>query len=73
MYLEIVRVMKEGMGEFWVIVDGMMDSDGGGSRYRVGGEMGKVYRSMLVRLEFYWVKLNGIENYVYIMLERLGI
>ncbi|CAP68927.1 uncharacterized protein PODANS_7_8880 [Podospora anserina S mat+] len=72
-YLEIVRVMKEGMGEFWAIVDGMMDSDGGGSRYRVGGETGKVHRSMLARLEFYRAKLNGIENYAHTTLERLGI
>ncbi|KAK0673834.1 hypothetical protein QBC41DRAFT_265485 [Cercophora samala] len=71
-YLEIVRVMKEGMGEFWGIAGGM--GDGGGGRYREDrGGTGKVHRSMLARLEFYRAKLNGIENYAHTTLERLGI
>ncbi|KAK4198187.1 hypothetical protein QBC40DRAFT_284259 [Triangularia verruculosa] len=68
-YLEIVRVMREGMTVFW---DDIASRKGG----RYAGEEGdtaKVHRSMLARLEFYRAKLNGIENYAHTTLERLGI
>ncbi|KAK0748624.1 hypothetical protein B0T21DRAFT_389452 [Apiosordaria backusii] len=66
-YLEIVRAMKEAMGVFW-------ETARKDERYgRKGGEVGKVHRSMVARLEFYRAKLNGIENYAHTTLERLGI
>ncbi|KAK4179781.1 hypothetical protein QBC36DRAFT_61163 [Triangularia setosa] len=78
-YLEIVRVMKEGMEGFWEMATRDGDGDGNGDKGRIrrrygrGGETGKVHRSMLARLEFYRAKLNGIENYAHTTLERLGI
>lgn len=36
-------------------------------------EVDKLHRSMLARLEFYKVKLKGLENYIHTTLERLKV
>ncbi|KND95085.1 hypothetical protein TOPH_00642 [Tolypocladium ophioglossoides CBS 100239] len=36
-------------------------------------EIDKIHRSMLARLEFYKVKLKGLENYIHTTLERLNV
>ncbi|PNY27947.1 Uncharacterized protein TCAP_02130 [Tolypocladium capitatum] len=36
-------------------------------------EIDKIHRSMLARLEFYKVKLKGLENYIHTTLERLKV
>lgn len=67
-YQEIIRGIEKGMAAFWERAKG--DEDG------YGGERGEVYRlhrSMLARLDFYSAKLTGIENYAHITLERLAV
>jgi hypothetical protein len=66
-YQEIVRAMGQAMERFWSRAAN--DPSYGGP----GGEVDKLHRSLLSRLEFYQAKLKGIENYAHITLERLTI
>ncbi len=55
-----------------------MDGFWGQTRYNPayggpGGEVDKLHRSMLARIEFYNSKIKGIENYASITLERLKV
>ena len=36
-------------------------------------ELDKLHRSMVARLDFYKVKLTGLENYIHTTLERLKV
>jgi hypothetical protein len=66
-YQEILDGFEKAMNRFW---------EKAGSREEYGergGEIDRVQRSMLSRVEFYRVKLKGIENYVATTLERLTI
>jgi hypothetical protein len=66
-YQEIIKGVHQAMERFWEKA-GDNPSYGG-----PGGEVGKLHRSLLARLEFYQAKLKGIENYAHITLERLSI
>ncbi|KAL2022280.1 hypothetical protein VTK56DRAFT_5678 [Thermocarpiscus australiensis] len=66
-YQEIIRLMEKAMDKFWSRARD--DPAYGGP----GGEVDKLHRSMLARLEFYYSKLKGIENYAHTTLERLNI
>ncbi|KAK4186852.1 hypothetical protein QBC35DRAFT_253811 [Podospora australis] len=66
-YQEIILSMNKTMEVFW---DRAGEDPAYGGR---GGEVDKIHRSMLARLEFYKAKLKGIENYAHTTLERLSI
>lgn len=66
-YQEIISSISRTMDEFWALAK---DDDAYGGK---GGEVDKLHRSMLARLEFYRAKLKGIENYAHITLKRLTI
>ncbi|KAK4152833.1 hypothetical protein C8A00DRAFT_44176 [Chaetomidium leptoderma] len=66
-YQEIIRGVYGAMDKFW---DKTKDDDAYGGE---GGEVDKLHRSLLARLEFYQAKLKGIESYAHITLERLTI
>jgi hypothetical protein len=66
-YQEIIKGFYTAMDRFW---DRARDDPAYGGP---GGDMDKLHRSMLARLEFYNAKLKGIENYAHITLERLTI
>lgn len=63
-YLEIVKEIEEAMGLF-----DKKASEGG----MMSVDLDKLHRSMLARLDFYRIKLKGIENYQATTLERLHI
>ncbi|KAK0621309.1 hypothetical protein B0T17DRAFT_283929 [Bombardia bombarda] len=66
-YQEIVASIGRSMESFW----GMAGSDEkyGGRK----GEVSKLHRSILARLDFYQAKLKGVESYAHTTLERLSI
>ncbi|KAK3322432.1 hypothetical protein B0H66DRAFT_495321 [Apodospora peruviana] len=66
-YQEIIRSLNEAMDKFWSKA-GPDDKYGGR-----GGEVDRLHRSIIARLDFYQAKLKGIENYAHITLERLSI
>ncbi|KAH6654026.1 hypothetical protein BKA67DRAFT_268130 [Truncatella angustata] len=63
-YQSIIDEMKLAMAKFWQ-----------GSRPERGrhGETGALHKSMESRLDFYRIKLLGVENYAHTTLERLNI
>ncbi|TVY39155.1 hypothetical protein LOCC1_G005565 [Lachnellula occidentalis] len=63
-YIEILKAQGETMGRFW---------EGLGEERRAEVGMRKLQASMLARLDFYKVKLQGIESYAYTTLQRLDI
>lgn len=63
-YMENVKEVERAMGRFREGKEGV-----GG----YGVELDKCHRSLLARLEFYMVKLKGLENYSWTTLERLRI
>ncbi|AEO69344.1 uncharacterized protein THITE_2119638 [Thermothielavioides terrestris NRRL 8126] len=66
-YQEIIMGMYRAMDKFWS--KACDDPAYGGP----GGDVDKLHRSLLARLDFYYAKLKGIENYAHITLERLAI
>lgn len=62
-YQEIVAEIQMAMHKFWR----------GVSADQREGDLDKLHRSMLSRLDFYFNKLRGIENYAFTTLERLKI
>jgi hypothetical protein len=66
-YQEIIKGVTCAMDKFW---DMARDDPAYGGK---GGEVDKLHRSLLARLDFYHAKLKGIENYAHITLERLTI
>jgi hypothetical protein len=62
-YLEILAGIEKGMEKFY---DKLPEQ-------RKDGSMRTLQASMLARLEFYRVKLQGIESYAYTTLQRLDI
>ncbi|KAL2114143.1 hypothetical protein VUR80DRAFT_449 [Thermomyces stellatus] len=63
-YMENVREMERAMERF---------REGTEAVAGFKGELEKLHRNMLSRLEFYMVKLKGLENYSWTTLERLRI
>ncbi|TVY88557.1 hypothetical protein LAWI1_G005732 [Lachnellula willkommii] len=63
-YIQILRAQEETMARFW---------EGCGEERRAEAGMRKLQASMLARLDFYRVKLQGIESYAYTTLQRLDI
>jgi hypothetical protein len=63
-YREIVSEVEKAMYKFSARWDDQRRQD---------GELQKLHKSMLARLEFYVAKLKGIENYAFTTLERLKI
>jgi hypothetical protein len=67
-YQEIIDGINTAMKRFWDMAERDPASYGGR-----GGEVDRLHRSMLGRLEFYSAKLKGTENYAHTTLERLTI
>ncbi|KAK3302089.1 uncharacterized protein B0T15DRAFT_403587 [Chaetomium strumarium] len=66
-YQEIIKSIYRAMDSFWSKAQ-EIPAYGGPC-----GEVHKLHRSLLARLDFYQAKLKGIENYAHITLERLTI
>lgn len=66
-YQEIIKSIHKSMDYFWSLAEN--NPAYGGRR----GEVDKLHRSLLARLDFYSTKLKGIENYAHTTLERLSI
>lgn len=66
-YQEIIKGFHSAMDKFWA--KAQHDAAYGGP----GGDVDKLHRSLLARLDFYQAKLKGIEHYAFITLERLTI
>jgi hypothetical protein len=62
-YREIVCEIEKSMDKFWA----KLPED------KRSAELESLHKSMLSRLDFYTVKLKGIENYAFTTLERLKI
>jgi hypothetical protein len=69
-YLDTIKEVEIALGRFR---DGMVGEEEGGGRWKDGVGLEKLHRSMLSRLEFYRVKLKGIEHYSWTTLERLRV
>ncbi|KAK3897088.1 hypothetical protein C8A05DRAFT_48161 [Staphylotrichum tortipilum] len=67
-YQEIIRGVYAAMEKFWGRAEALPEAYGG-----PGGEVDKLHRSLLGRLDFYMAKLKGVENYAHTTLERLTI
>jgi hypothetical protein len=68
-YQEIIKGIYSAMDRFWDRASGNLGPAYGGP----GGELNKLHRSILSRLEFYNAKLRGIEDYANVTHERLTI
>lgn len=66
-YQEIILSIELAMQRFWEKAE---DNPKYGGR---GGEVDKLHRSVIARLDFYKAKLKGVENYAHTTLERLSI
>jgi hypothetical protein len=62
-YLEIIDGIEKAMGKFQEKLP----------ERRRGKEMRMLHASMLARLDFYKIKLQGIDSYAYTTLQRLDI
>lgn len=78
-YTALVGEMEKAMGLFWdglqeVVVEkrvkGVVESVEEGTHRR---ELDRLHRSMLARMDFYKVKLKGLENYIHTTLQRLKV
>jgi hypothetical protein len=69
-YQEIVKEVEKGMWRFW---DRLPEERLKYSEKPRMSDLEKLHKSMLARLEFYKVKLKGIENYAFTTLQRLDI
>lgn len=67
-YQEIIKGVYGAMDKFWGRAGALPEAYGG-----PGGEVDKLHRSLLARLDFYMAKLKGVENYAHTTLERLTI
>lgn len=65
-YIEILRAIEMSMEKFYEKYEKLPEE-------RRDGEMRKLQASMMARLDFYRVKLQGIESYAYTTLQRLDI
>jgi len=66
-YQEIIEAMYTALDRFWDRACG--DPAYGGA----DGEVGRLHRAILARLEFYKARLKGMETYSHVTLERLRI
>lgn len=66
-YQEIICGIEVAMQRFWDAAK--LEPKYGGD----GGEIHKLHRSLIARLDFYRAKLKGVENYAHTTLERLNI
>jgi hypothetical protein len=76
-WMGVAREMEKAMGRFhekWSREDPVWTkeimSDAEKAQRR---EVDKAHRSMMARLDFYQVKLTGLENYIFTTLERLKV
>ncbi|KAB5523057.1 hypothetical protein GE09DRAFT_976810 [Coniochaeta sp. 2T2.1] len=71
-YQEIIEGIGLAMSRFWDMACQRQQQTGADYDGR-GGEVDRLHRSMISRLEFYSAKLKGTENYAQVTLERLTI
>lgn len=69
-YLGVVTEMEAAMARFWAKLPAERREGTAGGEVE---ELAKLHRCLLSRLDFYKVKLRGIENYQATTLERLNI
>ncbi|KLU89466.1 hypothetical protein MAPG_08437 [Magnaporthiopsis poae ATCC 64411] len=69
-YLEIIHTFNDGLAAFRNLHFALIPIERGGGPY---GELDRLHRNMLGRLDFYRAKLRGINNYASTTLERLQL
>lgn len=75
-YLAMAKEMEKAMESFrlkWVAVCGEDEAAVADAQKSNRKEIDKLHRSMKARIEFYKVKLRGLENYIHTTLERLKV
>ena len=72
-YMAMAKEMEKAMESFRDKWTGMREEVMGEAELKHQKEIDKLHRSMLARIDFYKVKLTGLENYIYTTLERLKV
>ncbi|KAM0436898.1 hypothetical protein ACHAPT_002611 [Fusarium lateritium] len=72
-YMALAKEMEKAMENFRYLWMTTASEDMGETERKHRKELDKLHRSMLARLDFYKVKLTGLENYIHTTLERLKV
>lgn len=72
-YFALVREMELSMERFKVLWNDFKKDDLSDEEIAHRKTIYQLHRSMIARMEFYRVKLKGLENYIYTTLERLKV
>ncbi|CAM1505370.1 Fc.00g110070.m01.CDS01 [Cosmosporella sp. VM-42] len=72
-YMALAKEMEKGMQSFREKWEEMKEEVMETAEMKHDKEIDKLHRSMLARIDFYKVKLVGLENYIYTTLERLKV
>ncbi|KAJ4314250.1 hypothetical protein N0V84_008997 [Fusarium piperis] len=72
-YMALAKEMEKAMENFRYLWNTTASEDMGEAERKQRKELDKLHRSMVARLDFYKVKLTGLENYIHTTLERLKV
>ncbi|KAF4981629.1 hypothetical protein FZEAL_2598 [Fusarium zealandicum] len=72
-YMALAKEMEKALDNFHKLWLTSVGEDLCDAERRQRKEVDKLHRSMLARLDFYKVKLTGLENYIHTTLERLKV
>ncbi|KAF4466845.1 hypothetical protein FALBO_6295 [Fusarium albosuccineum] len=72
-YMALAKEMEKAMENFRYIWMSTASEEPTEAERKHRKEIDKLHRSMAARLDFYKVKLTGLENYIHITLERLKV
>ncbi|KAI8677203.1 hypothetical protein LRP88_09769 [Fusarium phalaenopsidis] len=72
-YMALAKEMEKAMENFRYLWNTSASEDMCEAERKQRKELDKLHRSMVARLDFYKVKLTGLENYIHTTLERLKV
>ncbi|RSL65617.1 hypothetical protein CEP54_004176 [Fusarium duplospermum] len=72
-YMALAKEMEKAMENFRYLWNTTATEDMCEAERKQRKELDKLHRSMVARLDFYKVKLTGLENYIHTTLERLKV
>ncbi|KAI8671502.1 hypothetical protein NCS57_00625600 [Fusarium keratoplasticum] len=72
-YMALAKEMEKAMENFRYLWNTTASEDMCEAERKQRKELDKLHRSMVARLDFYKVKLTGLENYIHTTLERLKV
>ncbi|KAJ4198135.1 hypothetical protein NW755_000823 [Fusarium falciforme] len=72
-YMALAKEMEKAMESFRYLWNTTASEDICEAERKQRKELDKLHRSMVARLDFYKVKLTGLENYIHTTLERLKV